>query len=1584
MKITHGWDRFTLGTALLLALLQSSLVDTSPAAEVKAPPAEAPVARSGVRRAASPPAVQVNRTIPASAARAPRGVTLSAQPTEEELFRAAVLPEPLVPVGRKPTVEENSALARALEQYLKRTNPEDVSDLDRFLQNHPDSPWRVAVLANLGLVHYQACRFTQTFPAWEEAWRLGKDATEPRAKALVDRAVGELAAMNAKLGRMDRLDTLFAEMGDRQFTGRGTELVKGARAGLHRMKTEPWVSFRCGPLALDRIQASQDPAHALAQEVFQSRSTTNGFSLTQVRDLSQKLGLNMRMARRGPGAALILPAVVNWKAGHYAALISESGNRIHVQDATFGPDLWISRETLEQEASGYFLVAAKDLPAGWSEIGDGDGNGVFGKGDNNIPEPGKPQCEGGACSCHGMAVYSFEPNAVSLMLSDTPVGYAPPRGPAVRFRLSYLHREGSQPANFAYANFGPKWSFDWISFVNDNPSNPNADVSIYLRGGGADFYTSFNPTTSTFATQIEKRRVLTRTSANSYTLKFPDGSQQVFGWAVGAAPARRVFLTQMIDPQGNSVDLLYDGSSRLVGIRDSLGQVSTLAYEFGPDMYKVTKITDPFGRFASFQYDASGRLTNIVDVIGINSSFSYQLNSDFIEALTTPYGTSRFRAGLDGSFPWLEMTDPQGATERVEYRNEARGMPYSDPTGVPKSMNSWNEWIWSRNTFYWDKKAYREAAGDYSRARLYHWLHGVNPGLASAVLESEKQPLENRVWYTYPGQTWAGGVNAGMLAKPAKVGRILDDGSTQLTQYDYNDLGNVTRRVDPMGRTTILTYATNLVDLLETRQTAGVNEVLETRTYNAQHLPLTVADGSGHTNRYTYNAAGQLLAAINARNEATSYNYDTNGYLLSIDGPLPGASDLTSITYDGYGRLQTVTDPEGYTRTYDYDALDRPTRTTYPDGTYEENTYLNLNRVASRDRNGRGTQYSYDANQHLTSVEDPLHRITRYDWCSCGQMESLIDPMGRVTQWHRDIQGRVIAKEHADGSQVRYTYEGATSRLKTITDEKGQLKLYEYLPDDNVWRMSYLNAENPTPTVTFTYDGPYNRVKTMTDGIGLTTYGYYPANTNGGRLAFVDGPLPDDTVTYDYDELGRVRSRAIGGVAQRYDYDPLGRVIAETNVLGTFATSYVGASFRPAATLYPNGQRTDFTYYDNAGDQRLQEIHHLLPGNQTLARFQYAYDPAGQITNWLQQSGSGVPENWAISYDDAQQLLSVVSTTNGVVNQTYGYAYDPAGNRLFEDANGVRHNFRYNALNEIQSTDDPAIPARTYLWDADNRLVGVVQETNRFQLSYDGLGRCVRIQHEAGDAPADSICLLWCGDSICERRDSTGATTLKRVFLNGHQTPTGTTYYYRDHLGSVRALADARGLDHLNLSYSPYGVPLTLSANPDLEFGFAGYDLSVPSLLQTRHRFYDPGTARWLNRDPIREKGGINLFEYASDNPIMNVDPDGTYALAICTAVLTGVAVYLVWDVLNDVEKGRLSMCQGLKNQEKTFCAKFPDLCTPEGRIPKSQYDRCKSKPAKGCMESDRMPEPDRYPCDWEYPKEPVPVLDPLSSTGMK
>src|SRR5262249_27216780 len=147
--------------------------------------------------------------------------------------------------GGEPSAEENAALAAALVGYAKRSGPDDFSSLTRFLEKHPKSPWRAALLTGLGLEYYYTAHYSKALESWEQAWKLAKGATDARGKAIGDRAAGELARMYARLGRVQELEALLKSVEGRVFVGSATEKISGARGGLWEMQNRPEISFRC-------------------------------------------------------------------------------------------------------------------------------------------------------------------------------------------------------------------------------------------------------------------------------------------------------------------------------------------------------------------------------------------------------------------------------------------------------------------------------------------------------------------------------------------------------------------------------------------------------------------------------------------------------------------------------------------------------------------------------------------------------------------------------------------------------------------------------------------------------------------------------------------------------------------------------------------------------------------------------------------------------------------------------------------------------------------------------------------------------------------------------------------------------------------------------------------------------------------------------------------------------------------------------------------------------------------------------------------------------------------------------------------
>jgi ABC-type bacteriocin/lantibiotic exporter with double-glycine peptidase domain len=146
------------------------------------------------------------------------------------------------------------------------------------------------------------------------------------------------------------------------------------------MRTRPEISFRCGPLALHRIKLGVDPQNPGTDLVHAAASTQRGFSLSQVAELSHKLGLDFQMAYREKGVEFVVPSVVHLKLDHYAALVRQEGDRYLLQDPTFGNNTWATREALEAETSGYFLIPRGELARGWRAVHAQEGETVWGKG----------------------------------------------------------------------------------------------------------------------------------------------------------------------------------------------------------------------------------------------------------------------------------------------------------------------------------------------------------------------------------------------------------------------------------------------------------------------------------------------------------------------------------------------------------------------------------------------------------------------------------------------------------------------------------------------------------------------------------------------------------------------------------------------------------------------------------------------------------------------------------------------------------------------------------------------------------------------------------------------------------------------------------------------------------------------------------------------------------------------------------------------------------------------------------------------------------------------------------------------------
>lgn len=113
------------------------------------------------------------------------------------------------------------------------------------------------------------------------------------------------------------------------------------------------------------------------------------------------------------------------------------------------------------------------------------------------------------------------------------------------------------------------------------------------------------------------------------------------------------------------------------------------------------------------------------------------------------------------------------------------------------------------------------------------------------------------------------------------------------------------------------------------------------------------------------------------------------------------------------------------------------------------------------------------------------------------------------------------------------------------------------------------------------------------------------------------------------------------------------------------------------------------------------------------------------------------------------------------------------------------------------------------------------------------------------------------------------------------------TYYYTSPQGTVLAKADASGNILSNADYRPYGTQAL--GTPEQGPGYTGHVNDVDSgLVYMQARYYDPSLGRFVSADPQGPSPGraatFNRYGYASNNPVVYVDPDGREAACVTQA----------------------------------------------------------------------------------------------------
>ena len=497
-----------------------------------------------------------------------------------------------------------------------------------------------------------------------------------------------------------------------------------------------------------------------------------------------------------------------------------------------------------------------------------------------------------------------------------------------------------------------------------------------------------------------------------------------------------------------------------------------------PSTNLVTSVTDSLNGQTSFTYDSRGAVLSATQLAGtpdaVTTSVAYE--PSFSQPISSTDGlghTTSFSHDVHGNL--TSVTDAAGNMAKYSYDSQGRLVSKTDPAG-----NTWNF--------------------AYSGADL------------SSITDQF-------------------GNTEQMLSDGAGRSIARTDPSGQTTYYQYNALNQVTHVTDALGGLTSLQYDTN----------------------------------------------GNLLSVTDSRNapHSTTYSYDNMNGLQARTDPL-GNSE--SFGYDNNENLTCLTDGRGKVTVFQYDGFNRKVFTGFGASTCAGGTYEST------------ISYSYDGRGRLTSVTDSIvGTITRvYD--ALDQLLSETTPQGSVS-YQYDADGRIVATAVAGQTPIAYVYDSAdkltqitqgtstvsfgydaNGRRTSLTLPNGIGAVYGYDGDSRLTSLTYQNGTNQLGNLTYSYDqaGRVARVGGTFARTGLpsavSSASYDIANrlsawmSNSAFTYDGNGNLTSDGAnTYFWDARNQLSSIS-GGVTAAFQYDPFGRRISKTIAGATTGFLYDGSN----------------------------------------------------------------------------------------------------------------------------------------------------------------------------------------------------------------------------------------------------------------------------------------------------------------------------------------------------------------------------------------------------------------------------------------
>jgi RHS repeat-associated protein len=881
----------------------------------------------------------------------------------------------------------------------------------------------------------------------------------------------------------------------------------------------------------------------------------------------------------------------------------------------------------------------------------------------------------------------------------------------------------SSPFNPALPTYaGPYGCGAWCGNPIDAATGNKFQIETDFAGGPGTqlsltrYYNSQDITSSAFGAGWHStwHRSLNPISASTVIVTRADGREDTFTLNAGVWQADPD-VTSVLTPipatgtqtgwqlvTADDTTEIYTLAGQLASVTTRAGLTTTLAYNAAG---QLTSVTGPFGATLTFLNGANGLVNEMIAPDGGGYYYVYDANNN-LTAAVHPDGSFRQYVYGNASFPnALTGIIDENGSQYASWSYDAQGRAVSsqhaggadlttvaynadgsssvtDANGNTHSYTLLTQFSLVKPTslsgapypasggqaFTYDSNGFLASRTDYD-GNVTAYTHDAR-GDETSRTEASGSAIARTI-----ATTWLPNFHLpGSIAEPNRVTSFAYDASGNLLQktvtagaktrswaYTYNGAGQALTATDPDGNTTAFTYdaAGNLATV-----TDALGNVTALTGYDADGRLLSMTDPNGLVTSFTYNFRGQVTAR-NAGGEVTSYAYDPAGQLIKTT--LPDGS-FFALAYDPAHRLTGITDAAGDSVAYTLDPASNVTKTQIfaPGGALTQTrsyAYDQVNRVAQAiGAQGQTTAFAYDPNSNLTGVSDPLSHVTGYAYDALNRLIQGLDPNGGKTAYAYDVLDHVT--KVTDPRKLKTTYGwNALDDQTSVTS-----------PDSGV--------------TTRTFDAAGN-VASSTDARGLKTTYRYDALNRPIKAAYADGTV----VTWHYDQgtygIGHLTKMIDLSGSTVWTYDQHGRVLTKKQTSGglTLVTKMAyDAAGRLDKLTYPSGAVIKVSY-DAAG-----RISGLKSGGASLVGG-VGYLPFGPAESWNQGNGAA----YTRGFDQDGRIASI-----GFGGGTIALAYDAAS--------------RITGINET------GLPAKSFGYDALDRLTAYTSGATALTYGYDANG----------------------------------------------------------------------------------------------------------------------------------------------------------------------------------------------------------------------------------------------------------------------